>query len=144
MTTPKEPILKEDERSRQSARYTRDRQWQVLEKMAEHGTIHICWWDKKGVHKSKEKPDDLLVFGLLNGMDLAAWLRSHPDWVEMGEWDDERYAMPATITEAGRTALREKDKYDLEPVVSGLVEPGWQAVPAERKDPKQSPADQPT
>ena len=67
--------------------------------------------------------------GLIDGSELAQWLRSHPDWTEVGEWSDERYAVPIYITEAGREALDNRKQYDLEPVVYGMVELGWQAVP---------------
>ena len=48
-----EPKLRTDERSRRMARHIRDQQWQVLERIAEHNPLHVCWWDKNGRHKRK-------------------------------------------------------------------------------------------
>ena len=76
-----------------------------------------------------ERPDDLMVCGLIAGMELAAWLRSHPDWTITGEWDDARYAAPVWITDAGREALAKRERYDMEPALGGPVEPGWSCVP---------------
>ena len=124
-------MLTED-RDREMARYIRDHQWRTLEAIAEHNPLWYCWWDKAGRHRPERgpRPPDLKVSGLIDGMEILAWLRSHPDWVEIGEWSDERYAAPIHITEAGREALRNRHLYDMEPVTGGLVEPGWQATPA--------------
>ena len=54
---------------------------------------------------------------------------AHPDWFVVGAWDDARYAQPVHLTEAGRLALTQRARYDLEPVRGGLVEPGWEAIP---------------
>ena len=130
-----EPIIKDDPENRNMARYMRDHQWETLERIALHNPLYICWWDKDGRHKrAKEAPDDLLVHGLITGNELAMWLKSHPDWTEVGEWDDERYAVPVWITDAGREALANRDRYDMEPVWWGLVEPGYHTVPAEKSD----------
>ena len=133
-----EPKMLTDEKNRRMARGIRDRQWEVLERIAalEPRPLFICWWDKNRRHPQPH-PEDLKVCGLITGMELAAWLRSHPDWTTVGEWDEERCAHPFRITPAGREALLQRQLYDLEPVVGGLVEPGWQAVPAEKEaDPK--------
>ena len=137
-----EPKLKTDERSRQMARRIRDRQWATLQHIAEHNPLHVCWWDKDGRHKREPLPADLLVLGLIDGTELAQWLRSHPDWTVVGEWSDERCAVPIHITDAGREALANRDRYDPEPVVYGMVEPGWQAVPLEQ-EPVQAPVHEP-
>ena len=124
-----EPKLLTDDASRSMARRIRDRQWRTLERIAEHNPLYICWWDKRGVHKGDNLPADLEVHGLIDGSELAGWLRAHPEWTVVGEWSDDRYACPVSITEAGRVALENRGPHDLEPVVSGLVEPGWQAIP---------------
>ncbi len=54
------------------------------------------------------------------------------DWWVIGDWSDQRYAAPVSLTDAGRAALANREQYDLEPVTGGLVEPGWQATPAPR------------
>ena len=124
--------------SRRTARRTRNRHWQVLEKIAEHDPLWICWWDKAGRHSERSlegrwvatHPPDVEVFGLIDGMEFLDWMKVHPDWLEIGEWSDERYATPVRITDAGRAALTDRDKYDMEPVLGGLVEPGFEVVPA--------------
>ena len=134
MPTSQEPRQLTEDRDRDMARYIRDHQWRTLEQIAEHDPLWYCWWDKAGRHKKNEdRPADLKVSGLIDGMEILAWFRSHPDWVEIGEWSDERYAAPIRITEAGREALQNRELYDMEPVTGGLVEPGWQATPAPRE-----------
>ena len=113
------------------ARRIRDRHWETLELIAQHDPLYICWWNKDRYHDrtGTPLPEDLLVHGLIDGLELAAWLRKHPDWTDMGEWSDERHAVPVWITGAGRKALANRHLYDMEPVEGGLVEPGWTAVP---------------
>lgn len=72
------------------------------------------------------------MFGLIDGAEMVHLLRAHPEWVTVGEWSQERYVEPVWITETGREALAQRDKYDMEPVVAELVEPGWKAVPTPR------------
>ena len=114
------------------ARHMRDRQWEVMERVANLGTLWICWWSKDRHHNDKTAPADLLICGLIDGMQLLDWFNSHEDWWIIGEWSDERYAAPVSLTEAGRLALTERDKYDMELVTGGLVEPGWCAMPARK------------
>lgn len=131
MTTPKEPRWLDDPEAQKRARFIRDRQWETLERIADCDPLYICWWDKAGRHRDRDRrPEDLKVCGLIDGMELLQWLNAHPDWREIGEWSDERYAAPVWITEAGRAALANREPYDREPVVGGLVEPGWQTIPA--------------
>ena len=104
--------------------------------------LWICWWNKDRHHKPSPRAqyadgsgyrDDLLVCGLIDGMELSEWLNSHKDWWVIGEWSDERYAAPVTLTDAGRVALANRELYDMEPVTGGLAEPGWVATPAKRR-----------
>ena len=120
-------VLQTDRRSRDRARYTRDRQWRMLERIAEQDPLFICWWDKARRHDEKTAPDDLMVCGLIDGTEMVHWLRSHPEWVDVGDWSDELYAAPVYITDSGLAALTTRSTYDLEPVECGLVEPGWRA-----------------
>lgn len=121
-----------DDASRQRARCLRDHDWKVADRIAACQPLYICWWNKNRHHDERSLPDDLLVCGLIDGMELLEWLNSHPDWWVIGEWDDARYASPVWITDAGRDALTNRHLYDMEPVRWGLVEPGHEAVPAER------------
>lgn len=133
--TKEEPRVLTDPEDRQMARDMRDEQWAFAERVAAQGTIWCCWWNKNGHHDtSKPLPDDLHVCGLIDGMELLEWFNQHPDWWIIGEWSDERYAAPVSITDAGRAALAEREKHDMEPVYGGLVEPGWQCIPAERAE----------
>jgi hypothetical protein len=125
------PRVFADQDARDRARYTRDSQWRFMERVANSGTIWFCPWDKEGKF-SDAVPVDVQVCGLIDGMDLFNWFAAHPDWWMIGEWSDDRYARPVSLTEAGRAALLERDLYDMEPVTGGLVEPGWQATPFER------------
>lgn len=127
---------------REIARRMRDDQWAFADKVARLGTVWVCWWDKDARHcvRSENRgwqcrddlPEDLVVHGLIGGMELLEWLNSHPDWWSIGEWSDARYATPVTITAIGRSALTRRELYDMEPVTGGLVGPGWQSIPTER------------
>lgn len=128
----KEPVLHDDAEHRDMARTIRDRQWRFADQAAEHGTLWFCWWDKGRRHQGKDRPD-LWVSGLIDGLEILSWLDKHPDWWIIGKWDDAQYAAPVQITEAGRQALAERERYDLEPVDWGLVEPGHRAIPTERQ-----------
>ena len=132
MTTKPEPKILDEPRDRDMARYVRDRQWETLERIAEHNPLYICWWDKAGRHKG-ERPPDLKVCGIPDANELINWLNLHPDWTVTGEWSDERYAAPVWITDAGREALQNRHLYDMEAVEGGMVEPGWQAIPAPKE-----------
>jgi hypothetical protein len=66
---------------------------------------------------------------LIEGSEFCDWVQAHPDWYDLGEFDDERYAQPLRLTAAGREALAHRELYDQEPVLGGLVEPGWTCVP---------------
>ena len=46
------------------------------------------------------------------------------------EYDEKRDAWPFRLTDAGRAALQDRDRYDMEPVYGGMVEPGWTATPS--------------
>jgi hypothetical protein len=114
-----------DRRSRSFARSTRDHQWAFAERCAREGKVWCCPWDKYGKHKS----DGVYVFGLLGSGEFFAWIESHPDWWKRGRWSEKRCARSIAITDAGRRALTERDKYDLEPIHGGMVEPGWICIP---------------
>ena len=115
------------------ARRIRDHQWETLERIADKNPLYVCWWDKNRRHGRREhQPDDLKVCGLIDGMELVHWLKTHPEWTTTGDWSEERYAAPVWITEAGRTALENRHLYDMEPVKGGLVEPGWRAKPRQQ------------
>jgi hypothetical protein len=135
MSAPaREPKWLVSDEDRKMARHMRDRQWRLAERAAEHGTLWICWWNKNHHHDTSQPlAADLEVCGLIDGMELLNWLKAHEDWWSIGEWSDDRYAAPVSITEAGREALRNRHLYDMEPVKGGLVDPGWQAIPTETK-----------
>jgi hypothetical protein len=114
------------------ARRMRDYHWSIADRVAKLGTLWVCWWNKNHHHRAPYA-EDIHVCGLIDGMELLEWLKSHPDWWTIGEWSDERYAAPISLTDAGETALANREVYDMEPVTGGLVEPGWQAKPAKRK-----------
>ena len=112
-----EPKWLTEESDRKMARYIRDRQWEMLELIALHNPLYICWWDKAGRYKVKtDTPPDVWSCGLIDGMGTVRWLKAHPDWTQIGEWSDERYAAPVHITDSGRDALANRECYDMEPV----------------------------
>ena len=125
------PRRRTDYASRKMARHMRDRQWAFMERVARLGKLWVCWWNKNG-HHTEEKPD-LLICGLIDGMELIEWMNSHKDWWVIGRWSDKRYASSVRLTDAGRNALGEREKYDMELVTGGLVEPGWCVMPARRR-----------
>jgi hypothetical protein len=122
------PKVLASDNERQMARRIRDGQWDLMERTAKLGTLWFCWWDKARRHDPPA--DDVLVTGLISGMELLDWMKRHEDWWIIGEWDDARYAAPVQLTDAGRAALAERAKYDMEPVYGGMVEPGWVCTPA--------------
>jgi hypothetical protein len=112
------------------ARRVRDGQWEFAELVNRLGTVWVCWWNKNRHHdRTKPHPEDLLVCGLLDGVQLIEWLHSHNDWWIIGEWSDERYAAPVSLTDAGKLALANRAQYDMEDVTGGLVEPGFIITP---------------
>jgi hypothetical protein len=126
-----EPKQLTSDDNRAMARRMRDTQWAFMEKVNRLGTVYVCWWNKNRRHDDTQPlPEDLQVCGLIDGLELLAWLKSHPDWWTIGAWSKERYAAPVSLTGAGRRALRQRSRYDMEPVTGGLVEPGWIASPA--------------
>jgi hypothetical protein len=130
MTAPakQKPRVLKRKKDREQARRMRDQQWRFAERVAAAGTLWVCWWNKNR-HHDKDVPSDLMVCGLIDGCELLEWLGTHPDWWDIGEWSDERYAAPVRLTDAGRAALASRHLYDMEPVTWGMVEPGYQAVP---------------
>ena len=136
MTEPRKLTSPED---REMARRIRDYHWLIMEKVDRLGTAWCCWWDKAGRFSRFDfetgrpvdtSPDDVIVLSLIGSMEFFEWTRVHPDWWQIGEWSDERYAAPVSLTDAGREALANRHLYDMEPVTGGMVEPGWQAIPA--------------
>ena len=115
---------------RDCARRVRDAQWEFMEQIQKFGTVWWCIWNKNS-HHEPPYPEDYLICGLIDGMELNSWMHSHPDWWIKGEWDESRYAMPVQLTDAGRAALANRAQYDMEDVEGGLVEPGFIVTPAE-------------
>lgn len=123
-------------RDRENARRARDMQWDFMDRVAAHGTVWACWWNKNRHHEQKtlyNEAGDLAVFCLFGGMEFLEWLNSHKDWWQIGDWSDERYAAPVSLTEAGKAALKEREKYDMELVTGGLVEPGFCVLPSRKR-----------
>lgn len=129
MSAALEPRKLTDRESREHARAVRDRQWRFMERCAEHEPLWFCVWDKRG---REEGPDEWLD-GLITGLEIQDWITRHPKWFVYGEWNEERYAAPVTLTDAGKRALRNRSAHDMKPVFGGLVEPGWQAIPTPRQ-----------
>ena len=118
-----------DRGARRSARYQRDSQWGFMERLASEGIVWICPWDKYSRHKE----DGVYVYGLIGDV-LSQWLyHSHKDWFTRGRWSEKRCAMSIRITEAGRAALAHRDLYDMEPILGGMVGPGYIVTPWPRK-----------
>ena len=107
------------------ARKIRDHQWEMMEKMERFGTLYIDPWNRG----RRDQLEDEERFGLLGWMETGTWFEDHEDWFIIGDWDEELRAWPYQITDAGRAALQDRERYDMEPVRGGLVEPGWQATP---------------
>jgi hypothetical protein len=112
-------------RDRRFARNERDSQWAFMERVAREGIVWTCPWDKYHKHKT----DGVYVYGLMGANEFLHWLHSHKDWWKIGPWSEKRCARSVRITEAGRTALANRDLYDMEPISGGMVEPGWICTP---------------
>ena len=129
-----EPKVLNSPKNQEMARRTRNDQWALLERIAEHDPLWVCWWDKLGRHSQiEERPDDLEVCDLITTTELNRWIGesgTHPDWIKVGSWSEERCATPVRITEAGRSALATRDQFDMEPVHGGLFQPGWVCIPS--------------
>jgi hypothetical protein len=115
---------------RECARNTRDQHWDFMEKVQRLGVVWWCIWNKK---KMPELQDEHRC-SLISGMELNEWIHRHRDWWRIGKWDEARYACPVRLTTAGRQALRDRARYDMEDVTGGLVEPGFIVTPARRKE----------
>ena len=115
---------------REIARKIRDRQWRMMEQMEEHGTLWVCIWNKRRLPTAEDEFRD----GLMGWEEKQSWFTDqHPDWFVIGddhEYDEKRDAWPFRLTDAGRAALQDRDRYDMEPVYGGMVEPGWTATPS--------------
>lgn len=140
--TPKD--LSGERRWRETARRIRDEQWRIMEAAAANGgAVRICPWDKKrvwrngqGYHHLDPIPGEFR-FSLLSFMETFSWFdMDHPDWftTDDADWDEERQTHLYRLTDAGRRALEERDRHDMEPVKGGLVEPGWQCVPIPKEE----------
>jgi hypothetical protein len=125
------PRRRTDKSARAQARNIRDYHWEIMEKIAENGALRVCLWDKK---RLEQQPDEVRM-GLISGMEWMNWVNRHRGWFQISRaYDDARDTRLMKLTEAGRRALRNRVRYDMEPVEGGLVEPGWVAVPARRKE----------
>ena len=115
-----------DRTMRMIARRERDGQWEFMERVAREGIVWMCPWDKYGRHKNG---DGVYVFGLLGSNEFYHWLDSHKDWWIRGRWSEKRCARSIRITDAGRKALKNREKYDMELIFGGMVEPGYVVMP---------------
>lgn len=114
--------------SRQIARRTRDWHWDFMHRLARQGIVHVCLWNK---YRHKERRTELRC-GLIDGMELMAWVRAHRRWFRYGPHDRQRNAFPMWLTPAGKLAARQRaHAHDRAPVLGGLVDPGYQAEPRE-------------
>jgi hypothetical protein len=112
-------------RWRMTARRMRDSQWLFMERAVARGTLWFCTWNRS---RREEKPDEIRC-SLIGGDTYSQWIRCHPDWFVVGEWDHAREAFPVQVTDAGRAALADRAPYDHEPIEGGMVDPGWDAIP---------------
>jgi hypothetical protein len=135
MGAPMKPKKLTNASARRTARVMRDDQWRFMEMVADHGTLWFCNWNKSG----RDEAADELRTSLIGGMNIGAWIDAHPDWFVVGEWSDARYAMPVQLTDAGRAALADRAPYDMEPIMGGMVEPGWTAIPSAQQHARTSP-----
>lgn len=97
-----------------------------MERVLRVGLLWFCNWNK---NKMAEGADEYRV-SLFSGCDIVDWTNTHPDWFVFGEWNKERYAFPVQLTDAGRAALANRERWDMEDVQGGMVEPGWVCSPA--------------
>lgn len=125
-----------DKDSRMIARRERDNQWAFIERVAREGIVWMCPWDKHRKHNADRTgwgTDGVYVFGLLGSNEFFHWLKTHKDWWKRGRWSEKRCARSIRITDAGRTALANRDLYDGELIYGGMMEPGFVVKPWPRK-----------
>lgn len=112
--------------ARQCARRDRESNWAFMARLA-RAPVHVCLWNK--YHK-KERGNEMML-SLMGGMDLMSFVRSHRTWFGSGAYDPDRTTFPFWLTPAGRSALRRRDPaHDSAVVNGGLVDPGYQVMPA--------------
>lgn len=114
-----------DRDSRRMARFVRDRQWKFMECCLASNPLWFCVWNKKKLPELADEWRD----GLITGLEIEQWMAAHKDWFKRGRWSPKRYARPIRLTDAGKAALADREPYDMEPVVGGLVEPGYVVTP---------------
>lgn len=122
----KQPKILRGRANREMARHIRERQWLFMARAAEHNPLWFCVWNKTGQPELADEWRDALI----SGMEIMEWVRSHPSWFRVGRWSEKRYARPVRLTDAGHAALANREPHDMEPVYGGMVEPGWQCIPA--------------
>lgn len=113
-------------RERHAARHERESNWAFMAKLAK-APVHVCLWNK--YHKTERRNE--MMLSLMGGMDLMRFVRSHRAWFQHGAYNKDRTTFSYWLTAAGRAALRRRDpKHDNAVVDGGLVEPGYQVMPA--------------
>lgn len=123
MSTPKKLTSPWD---RQCARRERESNWAFMARLA-RAPVHVCLWNK--YHKTERRNE--MMLSLFGGMDLMAFVRSHRPWFGQGAYNEDRTTFAFWLTPVGRAALRRRDpKHDNAVVNGGLVEPGYQVMPA--------------
>lgn len=111
---------------RQAARRGREMDWALMERLA-RAPVHICLWNK--YHKVERRNE--LMLCMMGGVDFMTWVREHRSWFGHGAYNRTRTTFQFWLTPAGRAAVRRRDpRHDNAVTNGGLVEPGYQVMPA--------------
>lgn len=111
---------------RQTARRDRDWNWAFMARLSK-APVHVCLWNK---YRKTARGNEMMLC-LMGGVDLMTFVRAHRAWFGHGAYNPARTTFCFWLTPAGRTALRRRDpKHDNAVVEGGLVEPGYQVMPA--------------
>lgn len=118
---------------RQRARVIRNEQWSIMTRLAGGGSVRIFWFgasvsqDPFGTLANNLMPEDA---DQIHGIELIAWIKRHKAWWEITRRASEPSSVRLRLTYAGRHALRNRGRYDMEPVEGGSIDDRWRCIPA--------------
>lgn len=123
-----EPRHLTGDRERQIARQIRDEQWALMMHLAAGGVVRLCWFQFALIAPGSH----ILAAGLhpVHGTELVRWIKKHRQWWQITRRASEPSTVRLSLTAVGRHALRNKGRYDMEPVEGGHGDGRWYAVPA--------------
>lgn len=114
---------------RARARLIRDEQWAIMKRLTVVTSLRLRWWgtgDLIDPFALSVSPEFTVT---IHGTELVAWIRRHRTWWRITRRRSEPRAVRLAITATGRHALRNRGRYDMEPVEGGFGDDRWRAIP---------------